>query len=294
MIYLNKGMTKSNAENIWVDEYHNNVRYGMKGKILVKAKSAYQEITIIQSYEYGMALLLDGCWMTAEKQEKYYHECLVHPALCSALEIKNVLVIGGGDGGTIRQCLMHNEVESLDMVEIDSLVVELSKKYLKDISGKSWSDPRLNLQIRDGVSWVKEASDKTYDVILVDGSDPQGPAEGLFNKSFFQNCKRILKPGGIFATQSESPVAFPKIHIETVKLLRDVFPFADPMYGWVPMYPSGFWSWTFASESKPYYLEPIKRRAKEIYKECDIWSEDFQKAGFKMMPRFIAQEIKDE
>ncbi len=275
----------------WIDEYHNGVRYGLEGKVLFNEKSCFQQITFIESKRYGTALLLDGCWMTAELQEKSYHECLVQPALCSAKNINNVLIIGGGDGGTARECLRHAEVKRLDLVEIDRRVVELSQKYLPTLGGNAWTDPRLHININDGVEWVKNKKGASYDVIIIDSSDPQGPAKGLFNKLFFENCKRILRSGGVFATQSESPEAFRKIHIETIKTIREVFDFADPLYGSVPLYPSGWWSWTFAAMGKQFYKEPIQQRAQTIASQCDIWSIEWQTGAFKSMPASIHREL---
>ncbi len=127
--------------------------------------------------------------------------------------------------------------------------------------------------------------------MIVDGSDPKGPAEGLFNQTFFEHCKRILRPAGIFATQSESPEAFQDTHVEIVQLIRKVFEFADPLYGCVPMYPSGWWSWTFASAQGPIYRNPISVRAKTIEKECEIWSTRWQKGAFESMPAFIERAL---
>ncbi len=275
----------------WIDEHHNGTRYGLEGQIIVTEKSAYQEITIFESKKHGRGLLLDGCWMATENHEKYYHECLVHPALCSSQSLKKVLIIGGGDGGSARECLLHQEIEHLDLVEIDQRVIELSQKYLTGIGGKAWRDRRLHINIKDGTRWVAEADNSFYDVIIVDGSDPKGPAEGLFDKKFFQNCHRILSPGGVFATQSESPEAFQRIHIETVKILRDVFEYADPLYGWVPIYPSGIWSWTFAAKDNARYLQPITTRGKKIEEDCEIWSLSWQKAAFNAIPAFVEREL---
>ena len=275
----------------WIDEHHNGVRYGLQGKVIVDEQSTIQRITVIHSNRYGNGLLLDGCWMTAEHQERHYHEPLVHPALCAANAIDRILVIGGGDGGTARECLRHKEVKHVDLVEIDGRVVELSQKYLGAIGGGCWSDPRFQLTVGDGIAWVGQASDASYDVVLVDGSDPAGPAEGLFNRSFFQHCRRILKPGGVFATQSESPEAFRAVHIDTVRMLREVFGYADPLYGWVPMYPSGWWSWTFAASDGPRYLSPDPARAAAIGDGCDIWSPRWQTGAFKAIPASIEREL---
>ena len=229
--------------------------------------------------------------MTAEHQEHYYHECLVHPALSSAAKIEKILVIGGGDGGTAKECLLYPAVEQLDLVEIDARVVELSQKYLKNLGGNAWKDKRLNITIEDGIIWAKRAKTNSYDVVLVDGADPEGPAQKLFSKDFFEDCKRIIRPGGIFATQSESPEAFKEIHVNIVKEIRKVFNYADPLYGWVPMYPSGFWSWTFASQDEQRYLKPLPKRVENISNSCEVWSQDWQKGAFQAVPAFIAKEL---
>ncbi len=278
-------------EEVWTDEYHKEVRYGLRGKILVNEKTDYQKITLVESKRYGKSLLLDGCWMTAEKSEKSYHECLVHPALSSAKQIKKVLIIGGGDGGTARECLRYKEVKHIDMIEIDRRVIELCQEYLPMIGGNAWEDPRLHVQIGDGIKWVEKAEKDSYDVVLIDGSDPIGPAKGLFNRIFFKNCKRVLKTGGVFGSQSESPESFKKIHLELLHTIKCEFEFADPLYGWVPLYPSGWWSWTFAAKDKPRYKQPIQSRCNAISKQCEIWSARWQKGAFEAIPAFIEREF---
>jgi len=278
--------------NHWMDEYQSDIRLGLKGKIIIEEKSKFQKITIFNSNHYGNALLLDNCWMTAEFQEKQYHECIVHPALCGSKDLNKVLIIGGGDGGTARECLKYDELKELDLIEIDSKVVELSKKYLGTIGRDCWKDERLNLQIKDGISWVKDTKDHYYDAIIIDGSDPKGPAKGLFNQSFFENCHRILKPTGVFSAQTESPEMFEQVHIDSVKIIRDVFRYADPLYGSVPIYPSGYWSWTFASIDKPRYISPIVARANKIAKTCDIWSPRWQKGSFDAIPSNIERKLE--
>jgi spermidine synthase len=267
------------------------VRYGLAASVIEERQSAYQRVTIIDSQTYGKGLLLDGCWMTAERQERHYHESIVHPALCGAASIERVLVIGGGDGGTARECLRHPQVSHLDLVEIDGLVVELSQRHLAAIGGGAWSDPRLQLTVGDGIAWVANAPAASYDVVIVDGSDPAGPAEGLFNRAFFEHCRRLLRPGGVFATQSESPEAFRDVHIATVRLLRQVFGHADPLYGWVPMYPSGWWSWTFAAIDGPRYLSADPARAAAVAADCQIWSPRWQQGAFAAVPAFVEREL---
>jgi len=277
--------------NCWYDEFHQDTRFGLKGKLIIEENTTFQKITILKSYRYGKALLLNNCWMTAEFQEKQYHECLVHPALSSAEQITKILIIGGGDGGSARECLLYDQVEHIDLIEIDNRVIELCQKHLGCIGGKAWNDKRLNIKIQDGIEWVKESEDNSYDVVIVDGSDPQGPALGLFNRDFFENCHRILKRGGVFSTQTESPEAFEKVHIETLKIIREIFEYADPLYGSVPIYPSGFWSWTFGAKDKQRYLEPLLERTMQISEKCEIWSPRWQKGAFNIIPASLERKI---
>ncbi|WP_320663606.1 polyamine aminopropyltransferase [Prochlorococcus sp. MIT 1223] len=279
-------------EASWIDEFQTNQRYGLLGKILIVKKSAVQKITIVETERYGNGLLLDDCWMTTEKQEKDYHECLVHPAMCGAESLERILIIGGGDGGSARECLRHTEVKHLDLIEIDQEVINLCQEYLPKIGGTAWSDPRLNLKIRDGIQWVENTKDNSYDVIIVDGSDPKGPAQSLFNRSFFENCKRILKKGGVFAAQTESPEAFYDAHMDTVKMIKTIFEYADPMYGSVPIYPSGWWSWTFAAKDQARYLHPSTTRASLISMDCKIWSPRWQQGAFNAIPAYVERALK--
>ncbi len=275
----------------WVDETHAQVRYGMVASVVEDLHSPLQRITIVDTAAYGRALLLDGRWMTAERQERHYHEPIVHPALCGAASIERVLVIGGGDGGTARECLRHAGVRHLDLVEIDGLVVDLCRRHLASIGGDAWSDPRCHVTVGDGIAWAAAAPEASYDVVIVDGSDPAGPAEGLFNRGFFEHCRRLLRPGGVFATQSESPEAFRQVHVDMVRLLRQVFGHADPLYGWVPMYPSGWWSWTFAAVDAPRHLHPDAERAAAVAPGCEIWSPRWQQGAFAAMPAFIERDL---
>ena len=289
---MRKAGTSYSAGMGWIDEVFDGVRYGLEGQVIAEQQSPFQSVTIIESERYGKGLLLDGCWMTAERQERHYHEAMVHPALCGAEQIERVLVIGGGDGGTARECLRHAGVQHLDMVEIDGLVVEWSQQHLASIGGGCWSDPRFHLTVGDGIAWAANAADASYDVVIVDGSDPAGPAEGLFNRAFFEHCRRILKPGGVFASQSESPEAFRQVHLDTVRLIREVFGHADPMYGWVPMYPSGWWSWTFAAMDGPRYRHPIPPGPPPWRQGCEIWSPRWQRGAFDAIPAGIERALQ--
>jgi len=275
----------------WIDEYHKGSRFGLTGKILIKKTSKYQEIIVIENEYYGKALMLDNCWMTSLKDEIYYHECLVHPALSSIDEKSNVLIIGGGDGGTVRECVKYSQISKIDLVEIDEEVIKISKKFLKEIGGEAWNDKRLEIHVDDGVKWVKKTRDNFYDVIFIDCSDPSELSNLLFTDSFYEECKRILTPKGILATQSESPESFKNIHINILKTLKNIFKVSKTMYSFVPIYPSGIWSWTFASSEDLNLSKQNHDEALKIEKGCEIWNLNFQNAAFKMMPNKIVKEL---
>ncbi len=280
-----------NNDQIWIDENHKDSRYGLKGKLVVRKKTAYQEIIILKTFEYGNALMLDGCWMTSDRDEKYYHECLVHPALSNLSKINTVLIIGGGDGGTLRECLKYKDITAIDLVEIDEEVINLSKHFLKKVGGNSWLDKRLKVNICDGCKWVKNIKNNYYDAILIDSSDPSDFANGLFSTNFYKECKRILKEKGILATQSESPESFKKIHIEIIQSLKSIFKTSSTMYAFVPFYPSGIWSWTFASSNEKDFLIPKHNQIKSIENSCDVWNLNYQEGALKMIPNKILKEL---
>lgn len=275
----------------WIDEYHKGSRFGLNGKVLLKKNSKYQEILIIETDFYGKALMLDGCWMTSLRDEKYYHECLVHPALSSIDKKSHILIIGGGDGGTARECLKYSQVAKIDLVEIDEEVIKVSKTFLQEIGGEAWSDKRLAIHIGDGVKWVEKTKDNFYDVIFIDCSDPSEFSNLLFTDSFYKECKRILTKKGILATQSESPESFKNIHIHILKSLNKIFKLSETMYSFVPIYPSGIWSWTFASEEELNLSKVNYKEVMEIENNCDVWNLNFQNAAFKMMPNKIVKEL---
>ena len=275
--------------SLWCDEvYERIVRFGLKTqRTLFHTRSPFQDILIVETELLGRALLLDDMWMTAEGDEKSYHEMLVHPALCTAPKIERILVIGGGDGGTVREVLKYPEVQHVDLVEIDELVVQACQLHLPSI-GTAWNDPRLTLTIADGIEWVKAAKPATYDVILVDGSDPKGPAVGLFDHTFYETASRALTPEGVFASQAESPLLMQDVHIDMVHALRKTFGYAHPYYGNVMIYPGGLWSWIYASRStQPTDLK--ENRVKHIVDTTEIWNQAVHHAAFAIPNRLCAR-----
>ncbi len=276
----------------WFYETHKDaLRFGLKiDRVLLDQQSPYQRVQVFETPLFGRVLALDELLMTSERDEYNYHELLVHPALCTAPRVARVLVIGGGDGGTVRELMRYPEVVQVVMVEIDGLVVEASKEFLPSI-GTAWDDPRLQLIIGDGIAYVQEADVEPFDVILLDGSDPVGPAEGLFGEAFYRGCERLLAPEGVFAQQSESPELFREIFGDVVRMTRKVFGNAHPYFGPVPLYPSGYWSFTFASRT----VDPmavIDARAERVEQHTRRWDRPLHGAMF-VVPKDLRAAIAE-
>ena len=277
--------------DLWYKEI-NKSEFGITIKVkqtLYSEKSAFQSIDIIETEGLGRMLLLDGLVMTSEKDEVFYHEMISHIPMLSHKNPKQVLIIGGGDGGTIREVLKHPSVERAVLCEIDGLVVEACKKYLPTIAC-SLDDPKVEPQIRDGIEYISTQKAQ-FDIILIDSTDPMGPGEGLFTEEFYKNVNEALKPGGIMAAQSESPLVNKKEMSLMYPLLRKAFPIVETFVGPIPTYPGGYWSWAFCSNSvKP--LEFIdEARAKEIEKDAVIYNIDLHKAAFAL-PNFVRKLVK--
>ena len=268
--------------SLWFDEtFQGKVRLGFHvTKTVFHGQSEYQSVDVVETECWGRTLLLDGVYMTSVGDEYHYHEHLVHPALTSAPSIKRVLVIGGGDGGTVREVLRYREVEDVTLVELDRMVVEASQAHLTEMR-VPWNDPRLHVRCEDGVAYLRDYSGEPYDVILVDGPDPVGPAEGLFQSPFYSACRARLRPEGLLATQSEAPALMRDDFVRIVKTLRSVFPRAQPYFGPVPIYVCGTWSWTIAGGANASFT-PREDRLAEIEEGCRYYNRDVHRAAFTL------------
>lgn len=266
----------------WYDEvYEDKYRFGLRvNKTLFHAKSEFQSIDIIETDLFGKVLALDKTFQTSVGDEYYYHEMIVHPALTTARQIKRVLVVGGGDGGSVREVLRYPEVECVTMVEIDGMVVDACKEFLPEI-GRAWQDPRLQVLIRDGIAYIEKCERESIDVIIVDGPDPVGPAVGLFDKAFYECCRDRLTRQGVLIVQSESPQVMTKIFLRIVSELKKVFRYVRPYFGPVPIYPSSGWSYVYASnEQDP--LEIIDQRVEYIEDGCRYYNREIHRSAFAL------------
>lgn len=215
-------------------------------RVLYEKQTPFQHLQVVEMEDFGRALILDSAVQTTVRDEFIYHEMIAHVPLLSHPHPERVLVIGGGDGGTVREVLRHPEVKRVDMVEIDQEVIEASRKYLPEISCEL-DNPRLNLHIGDGLAWVSQARNE-YDVILVDSSDPVGPATGLFRESFYRDVYSALKPEGIFVCQTLSPFFHQDLIRDVHQIVAGIFPIARLYLTVVPTYPSGFHCFTLGSK----------------------------------------------
>lgn len=254
-------------------------------EVLFSDQSPFQKVEIIDTDSaLGKILTLDDLMMTTEGDEFFYHEMIAHIPMMNHKYPKTVLVIGGGDGGTVREVLKHDTVEKVILCEIDGMVIDACKKFLPTIAGKL-DDPRVEILVEDAIEYIK-GKDNQFDVVLIDSTDPMGPGEGLFTEEFYTNVKKSLKVSGIVAAQSESPVVNKEEIKKMYNLLKKVFPITSTFTSPIPTYPGGYWAWAFCSEDvKPLsYID--ERRCEEITKTCKIYNKDYHLARFAL-PNFL-------
>jgi spermidine synthase len=245
--------------NLWFTELQNeNLSIGLRvEKTLHSEVTPFQTLDVYETKQYGRLLVLDGCVMTTDKDEFVYHEMLTHVPLHTHPNPKNVLVVGGGDGGIIREVIKHPSVERAVLAEIDGAVVEASKKYFPHIAS-GLSDSRVDVQVVDGIKYVEEHKD-TFDVILIDSTDPIGPAVGLFSQKFYQSVYEALKPDGLMAAQTESPFANQELIRRVNEDIGKTFPITKLYLAHIPTYPTGFWSFTMGSkEHRPQNVKEVR------------------------------------
>ena len=279
--------------DLWYTEKHSeNVGITMKvTKSLFSGRSDFQQLDIVETLQYGKMMLLDGLVMVTERDEFVYHDMITHPALFTHPDPKKVLVIGGGDGGTIREIMKHPGVEQAVLCEIDGLVIDQSIELLPSMSCEiDGSNPRVKLHVDDGIAYIK-AHQGQFDVIMVDSTDPIGPAEGLFEENFYQAVFAALKDDGIMVAQSESPFYHAEIQKNMYRNVRAVFPLVEMYQAFIPTYPSGFWSFAFASKKYHPVKDFDRERAKGRGFYTKYYNEDLHLGAF-MLPTFARDNIK--
>ncbi len=288
---INTELPNSSWENYWFTEYgpeNTAISLRVRSKLFEK-DTPYQKIEIFDTYDHGKVMALDGFIMFTEKDEFIYHEMIAHVPLFTCPKPKHVLVIGGGDGGAVREILKHESVEKVDLVEIDEEVVNVSKIYFPQLASYL-EDKRVEINFQDGVEFVKSKSG-VYDVILIDSPDPIGPAIGLFEESFYRDAFLALNNSGIMVAQAESPFIYPNLIKQINSIFKKYFPIVYFYLANVPTYASGVIS--FVLGSKKY--DPIKdfdlNRVKSFNSKLRYYNEQIHIASFAL-PNFFVELLK--
>ncbi|MGI5848542.1 MAG: polyamine aminopropyltransferase [Christensenellales bacterium] len=279
---------------LWYTEEHtDSVRFSIKIKRqLYSGRSEFQQIDVFESDEFGRFLTLDGLMMATEKDEFIYHDMIVHVPMAANPSIRNILVIGAGDGGTIRELTRYQSVAHIDMVEIDKKVVSVCLEYLPQLSCHL-KDARVSIHYEDGLRFVR-SKQNAYDLIIVDSTDPFGPGEGLFTKEFYGNCYNALTEKGILVNQHESPYyeAYANSMIRAHKRIREFFPICRVYQAHIPTYPSGHWLFGFASKS----IDPIdnldEKKWCALGLETRYYNTALHKAAFAL-PNYVLEMLEN-
>jgi len=257
-------------------------------RAILSRETPYQKLDILDTYDYGRVLLLDGLIMLTERDEFVYHEMITHVALVTHPNPKRVLIIGGGDGGTVREVLKHPNVEKIELVEIDTEVVQSCLEYLPEVS-HGLKDPKVQVLIEDGIKFIESRQDM-YDVVIIDSTDPIGPAEGLFETKFYTNVFHVLRGEGIMVTQSESPFQDPKLWIRIYQNLSSVFPKIYSYLAYIPTYPSGLWSFTISSKVHHPVDDMRAEYAQKLSSMTRYYNPEIHKSAFSL-PNFLKMEL---
>lgn len=279
---------------LWYTEDHSKeAKFSIKvEQQLYSGKSDFQRIDVFESREFGKFFTLDGLVMITEKDEFIYHDMIVHVPMATNPKIRKVLVIGAGDGGTVRELVRYKTIEKIDMVEIDKLVVDVCREYFPN-STSGLDDPRVTLYFQDGLKYVSEKTDE-YDLIIVDSTDPIGPGEGLFTREFYANCFKALTKDGILVNQHESPFyeEYAKSMQRAHKRINEFFPVAKVYQVHIPTYASGHWLFGFASKS----LDPVRDLDADKWNalglETGYYNTEIHKGAFAL-PNYVLRLLEE-
>ncbi len=286
------------ARNIWFTEKGHNFALSLRhtGDVLYRQKSPYQRVEVYETFAYGRMLAIDGLVMCTEQDEYVYHEMITHVPMLTHPNPKRVLVIGGGDGGTVRELLRHDSVEEVVMVEIDGLVVEACREFMPTLACE-FENPKLDLKIEDGVKYVLNSPDKAFDLVIVDSSDPVGPNEGLFTEEFYRHVHRILSDDGMMVTQSESP----RMNVRTFQALFQLYKkiFGESQVhcylAFIPTYTSGMWSFSYSSKGKAHPTDAFDETLAQAFVDehnLKYYNPGVHKGAFAL-PNFVTELLQE-
>lgn len=278
----------------WFTEEHtDNVHFTIKvDKHIFSEQSPFQRIDFFDTNEFGRVFALDGYIMLTQKDEFIYHDMIVHVPMAVNPNIKKVLLIGGGDGGSVRELTRYNTIESIDMVEIDRRVVECCREFLPQTASKL-DDSRVRLFYEDGIKFISTKQNE-YDLIIVDSTDPIGPGEGLFTEEFYKNCYGALKDDGILVNQHESPYYdnTAKLMKRTHKRIKQFFPIAKVYQFHIPTYASGHWLFGFASKKYDPVLDLDDKAWNSLGLETEYYNTELHKASFAL-PNYVIKMLEN-
>lgn len=285
------------TEDRWISEtLHDQLglRFSLKAtRILHEVKTEHQHLVLFENELFGKVLMLDGATQVTTADEFIYHEMMSHVPILAHGRAQHVLIIGGGDCGIAEEVLKHKTVQSLTLVEIDASVVDFSKQYFPEFTGPVLSDPRFQLVIDDGVNFV-EKTDRKFDVVIVDSTDPVGPGEVLFTERFYRGVQRCLNPNGLMATQSGVPFVQPHVVEKSVKEFRKLFADASCYIAAIPTYAGGHLAMGWATDDKTLRTVSageLTRRYEQAGRfQTKYWTPDVHRAAFAL-PRYIAERI---
>ncbi len=260
--------------------------------LLHEDRTEHQHLIVFENEAFGRVLALDGIVQTTERDEFIYHEMFVHVPVLAHGAVRRVLIIGGGDGGSLEETLKHRGIEQATMVELDPGVVELSRRLLPSIGGGAFDDPRTELIFGDGLDFVARR-ERRFDVIIVDSTDPVGPSTVLYTEAFYRDCKACLEPGGILVTQNSIPFLQPEVIGEPIAALTRQFADATCYLAAVPSYFGGVMAFGWASDdpaSRAVPVEELEKRYREAGLATDYYTPEVHKAAFAL-PHHVARLI---
>ena len=263
------------------------------GSELYRETSAFYDLAIYETTDFGRALVMDNIIQTTERDEFVYHEMLTHTPIFAHGGATDVLIIGGGDGGMLEEVLKHRSVRRATMVEIDGHVVDLCRKYIPGICGKAFEDPRTDLVIADGAAYVRD-TDARFDVIIIDSPDPMGPAKVLFEEPFYMNCKRVLRPGGVVVRQNGIPLLQTDELEEAMTLLGRHFADVACYMATVPTYTGAHMAFGWASDDpakRAVEVEMLARRHAASGIATRYWSPTLHRGAFAV-PAYVEAVVE--
>ncbi len=251
------------GENLLSEYLNDDVGFFIRGgRLLERGRSAFQDYEVWETPTFGKLFRLDGCFMTSERDEFYYHENLIQAPMLAHPDPRRALIIGGGDGGSAEELFKHPSIENVVLVELDEKVIDIARVHLQSVHRGALDDPRLHIRPGDGLAYVHQhapAAGEKFDLIVLDLTDPVGPAEALYSTDFFHACRRLLSPGGAITLHIGAPVFQPQRVADLVAALRAVFAQVRPYFLYIPLYGS-LWGMACASDT----LDPAALSAAEI------------------------------